>query len=872
MKIPLILFLFIISSIGYAQVSYEQTELDKILQKIEQTSSWTFNYDPTALANFQFTGQLPAENIQIQLHQLLYKTPYTFEISDKSILIFLESPKQYRLCGYIKDNLSRTSLSLANIFLDDHQQGTQSNEDGYFEVIIEAQKHQLITISYIGYQAQSFMIQEWQKEDCPDILLSINQALFGEEIIVKDYILQAITEGEQYNSVRFDYQKLLSKYTIIDQDILKTVQLIPGVTSIDESATNLQIRGGTPDQNLIVWEDVTLYDPGHLFGMISAINPYVIDDIQVFKGVFDPRYDNRVGGIVDLSLSDSISNQFKGGIGSTLTEAHGFFKFPVLTDKLSFTLSARNTINGLYNSPTIVNYSNRVFQETKIEEEREEVAEGEREAQQQLNFYDFNGKLIFRPTNYLSMKASWFKTQNDFNYQSLFFEDEFASNDIVFFNSEALNISGNISLKPNWTTKLGYSNSDYNNDYNNFLTDEGDDMIFYNNFVTNNISDQTYFISTDYQWSPHLSFSLGYDYNIKAVNFNIELEAIYEDDFQEFNTIEGHFHNTHLGFSFQKKKLSLNGGLRNTFYVESQKNRLSPRLNIQYGLTKNLKLKLSGGIFQQYISQLKEFGDNSLGLNNQVWIINRIDEEEEEVVQSARKVAGGLVFHKKGWLIDIEGYYNKTEGLSTFNPTFSSSAANELDFSTGNSTAMGLDFLIKKRWSAYNIWLNYSLSKTDFLFSEIEENAFPASNDQRHKLSLVNTWQYKNWNFSLNYQFKTGLPFTQATGIGEEIEFDEDGEIEETFSFIEFGRPNALRLRDYSRLDIGISYRPTIKGTNLQAEFTFSIINLLNANNELSRDYFIDDIEIEEDTFLEVLEINRRLLRRTPLLSARIYW
>ena len=350
--------------------------------------------------------------------------------------------------------------------------------------------------------------------------------------------------------------------------------------------------------------------------------------------------------------------------------------------------------------------------------------------------------------------------------------------------------------------------------------------------------------------------------------------ATYEDDFDEFQAIEGHFHNTYLGINFNKDKLSINGGLRNTFYRENQNNQISPRLNIQYALSNHLKFKLSGGIFQQYISQLKEFGENSLDLNNQISIINQPEEgEEEEAIQTANKIAAGWVFHQNGWLIDVEGYYNKTNGLSTFNPTFSSNAASDLDFSVGNSTARGIDFLIKKRWQQYHVWLNYSLSKVDYFFPDIDdEEVFPASNDQRHQLSLVNTWQFKKWNFSLNYQYKTGLPFTQALNIEEATEFDEDSEEEESFFFLEYGAPNAQRLKDYHRIDAGISYRPTFKNTKLQSEISFSIINLLNTRNDFSRDFFIDDFEVEAETFLTILDVNRRLLQRTPVVSVRVYW
>ena len=406
---PLRQFYIFIVCFCFCQIMNAQKNITAILQEIESSSDWVFNYDPEALAAYTFEESLQKGAIKHQLQQIFYRTPFDFEINGESILIFLETPQTFRLCGTIQDIESKVGLPLANIYNSKQQNGTQTGENGYFETEIIAYKNELMTISYIGYKSQTLMVQEFDQQDCKTFSLQIDGDLFGEEIIVKEYILPEITEGKTFSGVHIDFQKLAQRQTIIEQDILKTVQLIPGVTSIDESATNLQIRGGTPDQNLVLWENVTLYDPGHLFGMVSAINPYVVKEVKVFKGAFDPRYDSRIGGIVDLSLSNTIDNQFHGGIGSNLTEAHTYIQAPIVKNKLSVLLSGRNSINKFYNSPTLQSYSTKVFQGSKVEDQKEDVAEGDVDANQQLDFYDINAKVIFQPTDKLTLKASWVK-------------------------------------------------------------------------------------------------------------------------------------------------------------------------------------------------------------------------------------------------------------------------------------------------------------------------------------------------------------------------------------------------------------------------------------------------------------------------------
>ena len=139
----LLLFFSLCLSAQTTRPTYKQTGLGKILQNIEQSTGLTFNYDPTALDNYQFSGQLNNGTIQAQLKQLFYNTPYTFEITPQSILVYSEPSKAYRVCGTIKDKESATTLPLANIFLDDQKQGTQSDENGFFDIEINAQKHQI---------------------------------------------------------------------------------------------------------------------------------------------------------------------------------------------------------------------------------------------------------------------------------------------------------------------------------------------------------------------------------------------------------------------------------------------------------------------------------------------------------------------------------------------------------------------------------------------------------------------------------------------------------------------------------------------------------------------------------------------------------
>lgn len=856
-RLYLTLFFLIVSacSLLAQQRVFHEASLVDVVKYIESKTTLIFNYDPALLSIHSYSGAIKINDLERGLEVVFYNTPFSYEFTSKSVVVFLPEKNSYRVCGYVKDKLGESPLLLANIIADDRVHGTQTDENGFFDFILSAHKHQKITISYLGYVSESMMVQELDTVNCNEFLLELDENLFGSEIIVTDYVLSGITEGESYGGISMDYERLSSDHTNIEQDVLKTVQFIPGVTTIDESATNLQIRGGTTDQNLILWEGATLYGPGHFFGMLSSVNPFVIDQVKVYKGIFDPNYDHRVGGIVDMSLSDSVENKFQGGVGTTFSETHAFLKLPVLQNKLSVLASGRKTINESFNSPTLINYSAKVFQDTKVSEDvDEETAQG-------LDYFDWNLKLLFRPNDQLLFKSSYFKAVNDFNFTAPLYEDELVTNDDVRFDSEVLSFSTQVRFLDNWETHLGWTNSNYENDYSFSISDIEDDELTFSNKVFNNIKDRTFIISNKVWINDEWEWQLGYDYNHKEVNFFLDVFSEFEREAVDSNLLVGRFHNCFSSVQFQRNNWQMNVGLRANYYKEATDWGFSPRFNLQYSFSENIKFKFSTGILQQYISQLKEFGYNELGLNNPVWVLSK---SETETIQEAKKIAGGFVLNNRGWLFDVEAYYNKTEGLSTLSPLFVSDVA-IYDIAPGRSISRGLDLLLKKNINNYHFWINYSLGKVDFRFPEIRENSFSASNDQRHNLSVINSWRYKDFYLSLSYQYRTGLPFSEPVGWFSE-EDDEGG----IYYEIEFEELNSRRLKDYSRLDMSLRYKPTFQRIKMRSEFAFSIMNLLNQENIFSRSFYLDDLN--EDGQVELFSIDKILLKRTPQLLIRFYW
>lgn len=853
-------FLILSSQFLLAQtttLNFNQASLVEVIEQIEKNSNWQFNFNPEIVAPYEYTGILNTKEGEQMMFQLLQDTPFTFEILGTDILIYKEKKTLQLVCGYIIDQKTQVPLSYVNVFADDQINGTTTDENGYFELSFEAINRQTIFFKYIGYQEKQLTIKALQQsERCSTISLSIDLHLFDSEIIVRDYILDGITEGEDYSKISLDYTQLTKMHSPIEHDLLKTVQFLPGIVSLDGSATNLQIRGSTADQNLLLWEDTPIYGAGHFFGMISAINPFVVDKVEVHKGVYRPSYDNRVGGVIDMSLSDSIAHQWKAGVGATLTEVHAFAEVPILKNKLSLILSGRRSFNSWIETTTITNYSERVFQGTKVEEN--EVEEGTI-IDQILSFHDWNTKLLFRPNSKLLFTYGSLRTQNSFSYSILFEEDQILDNDQVNNKSTIDHIDMQFQISPHWQILASYSFSTYKSGSSFALSSEEDSTLIISSILLNDIRDQK--VGLEFLWNNQkdLLMNFGYDYSKKKVSYLINEFAQYEFDYFIFEELEGRFSNFFYALDWTKKKWKLNLGARLTQFQELERWYFSPRLNLQYVINESLKLKGAVGRMHQFIGQIAQVDNNELNPNNPLWVLTNFD---DGTPLTTTKYALGLLFQKDGWLLDVEYFDHNTKGINTITNKLGG-IVSQIERVFGNTVVTGLDVLLRKRWKQYHLWMNYSYNKAVFKFPELEVPSFPANNDFRHNWSIANTFSFHQWQITLNWQYRTGTPFSEPTAIVQD---------EEDF-YLEFEDLNRNRYPSFSRFDLGIQYITEIPKTSIKVASSFSIINLFGEQTLFQREYFLEEDEDAEDDAPPVLHyFDKFLLRRTPQLLVRLYF
>tara|TARA_Y100000385_G_scaffold286794_1_gene349542 strand:- start:1712 stop:4285 length:2574 start_codon:yes stop_codon:yes gene_type:complete len=854
-------FLVVLALLIKLNLSFGQKDLAKVFSELESFSDFTFNYEKDSLSLYFYDGEIPNQIDEKFITHILQSTPFHYQVTNRNeVLIYKSLPTMYTICGTIKDKLDDQILPYGNIKISNSVTGTESDDNGFFSFTHQGLKDDIVSISYIGYKSKDFRVSWFESEPCPIIILETDENILTDKVVIKGYILRDITKTKEYGSFHFNYENFTQRKSSLESDVLRSLQFLPGVSSTDDSATNLNIRGASADHSIVLWENAPLYNPGHMFGMISAINPYVVNQVNLYKDIFHPKYDNRVGSLIDISLNDKPSENLSIGAGLTLTEGHFFLESPIVKNHLSIILSGRKSIYDLFQSQTFSSYSETIFQNTKIEENQAEIEEGERTAENELSFHDLNAKVNFKPNAKINISGSYFKSRNRFSYSSEEFFDGLTSDDLVDYKVDIVSGIAQMNWNTQHSTTTEYTNSITENELEFSIVnmDEEDPLVY--SFGSNNINDESVKIDHKYRTSNGINFGLGYSYNIKEVGFALTEIAEFEEDINEQEKTSGKFHNLFMTVDGIIGNLNFNTGLKMTNPLGNNQYFISPRISIQYKLSNAFSIILATGRTFQFINQLEEFGGFDLNLNGNIWILKDIEDDE---ILEAKKVSLGALYKKDGWLFDVSGYRNVLSGLSLLQS--SSIGIDPEDFDDGQSTSVGIDLLINKNWSLIkkaNVqsWLTYSWNQNDYFFPNISSLTFPATIQQKHILKLVNKINYKNFQLMCSYHFKSGLPYSLPNGII-------PSEIDEDEFQINYESINGNQLSHYHRLDLGLTYQH--KSESINFEVSTSVLNLLDHTNIFSRSSFIDENEREEQI---IISSEKRLLKRTPLLMVRFFW
>lgn len=744
--------------------------------------------------------------------------------------ILASAQNSYTISGTITDASNGETVFGASVFLENTTIGAVTNAYGFYSITAEEGDYKLI-VSYIGYATASQKITLNGNQNINFEITEASTAL-EEVLIVAEESERVNIKSPQMSVSKLKVETIKQIPVVLGEvDIIKSIQLLPGVNNGGEGSSGFNVRGGAVDQNLVLLDEAIIYNTSHLFGFFSVFNADAIKDVKLYKGGIPARYGGRVSSVLDVRQKDGNSKKFElnGGIGliSSRLSAEG----PVFSNKGSFLVAGRGSYAHLFLQAT--GGENSAF------------------------FYDLNLK-----TNYNIDK------KNKLYLSAYFGRDEF--NFGANFNSGYGNASGNLRWNYIFSDRVFSNLSFIYSDYDYVLDFKSFDFDWISEITNYNIKyDLSYYQSNKLQ----LDFGFNaiyYDFNPGEINPTTETSSINPLILDQKRAFEnGIYASAEYKFS---EKLTATAGLRYSYFIRRggqpltvyennlpvvynetlgvyedgnaigetnfAKNEtietygnLEPRLALAYQINENSSFKAGYSYTAQYIHLLS----NTLSVTPlDVWAPSGSFIKP----QLSNQYAVGYFrnFKDKTYSLEVEGYYKTVDNRIDYVDGSDLIGQNtiETEILNGELRAYGLEFLIRKTKGNFTGWLAYTISKAEQRTPGgaaggpgiNNGNWYYAAQDRTHDVSLTGNYKLNDkWNFGANVIYQTGRPVTYP-----------DGQYTyEDINVANFSDRNASRLTAYHRIDVSATYKPNRKpDKRWKGEWVFGIYNLYNRRNAAS--------------------------------------
>jgi len=727
-----------------------------------------------------------------------------------SIIGTVSAQETYTLSGYIKDKASGEELIGATIQVKDTTIGASSNIYGFYSLSLPEGGYTLV-VSYIGYNSLELEVSLRENKTFDIELTTVSTEM--EEVVVKAEKDDATLEDAGVGTTKINIKKLETLPVFMgEKDILKSIQLLPGISASSEGSTGLNVRGGKPDQNLILLDEAVVYNPSHFLGFFSVFNSDALKDLTIYKGGIPAQYGGRASSVLDIYMKNGNKRKFSlsGGLG--LISSRLTFEGPIVKDKGSFIISGRAT------------YLDLILR----------LVQPDQFGDLALGFWDLN------------VKANYSIGKKDRIYLSGYMgRDNFKFGDFGGLNY------GNYTVTFRWNHTFNeklFSNTSF------FFSD------YYYGYVIGRSGEQftieagirDFALKQDYSYYHSPKHTIRYGWNVTYHQF--QPSQLRSDNSNINSLIADKKHATesgiYVGHEFQiSDKIKAIYGLRfslfNQFgpgdiYAFDQDNNITdttnyntlehiqtywgiePRLALTYQVHPTTKLEFGYHRIHQYVHLLS----NSTSLApNDMWIpsTNIVKPQIADQVSLGVKQS----FLKGKLSVGLEGYFKYLQNQVDYENGADILLNNKIESQilNGAGWSYGGELLVQANVGDFSGWLSYTLSKTQYQFDEINDGQpYSAKQDRTHDISLVGTYTLKKrWVFSIAWVYQTGNAVTFPSG-----KYEINGQKVSYFT-----ERNGYRMPDAHRLDIAITFKnkPSKK---FQSSFTLGVYNVYNRKNPYS--------------------------------------
>lgn len=660
-----------------------------------------------------------------------------------------------------------------------------------------------------------------------------------QEVVVGSYLTSGISRNNNgITSIKPQQFGILPG--MIEPDVLQTIQALPGVMSVDETISNINIRGGTHDQNLILWDGIKMYQSGHFFGLISAFNPYLTQHVDVSKNGTSARYGDGVSSVIDMQNANELSHHFKAGVGLNMTHMDGFLVLP-LGKKTELQFSTRRSITDWIDTPTYDSYFDRVFQDTDLTNNGRDL-NGTISKDERFYFYDVSAKLLTNLNKKDRLRFNFLTISNDVHYreQSTINDENTESNSFLKQNS----LSGGATYLRTWNSKFNTSLQFYGSKYD--LDANNQDVINNQRLIQENkVLEYAVKLDTDWFINNHFKLSSGYQFFETGIS---NLEDMNNPRFKSYIKEVVRTHSVYSELKYLSSNLNTNVkvGARANYYEKFDVYKLEPRVSFSQRFLNYFRFELLGELKTQTTSQIIDLQNDFLGIEKRRWIL--ANNESIPIIES-KQASAGIHYNQNQLLVSAETYLKHVDNITSRSQGFQNQFQYVKDI--GSYEVVGLDVLVNKQFENTSAWLSYSYSKNTYQFDIINNGkAFPNNVDIQHAVTFGATHTLGNLKLAIGVNWHTGKPITEPNNDDPVIGND-----------INYNAPNSSNLKDYFRTDFSATYRLKLSETT-NAVAGISLWNLTNQENIINSYY-----KLEDD---EVIRIDNTSLGLTPNASLRV--
>ena len=744
------------------------------------------------------------------------------------------------ISGYVKEAGSEEQLPGVNVFIPDTPFGAVTNTYGFYSLTIPKSDSAIISFSFVGYDRVEKRIVLDKNKQIDVFLPAVTQL---DEVTVsarreEDYV----SRSAQMSQIEIPISQIKKVPAFFgEKDVLKVLQLMPGVQKGTEGQTGLYVRGGGPDQNLIILDDAVVYNANHLFGFFSIFNSDALKSVELTKGGFPARFGGRLSSVLEMNMKEGAKDKLHGEGGIGLISSRLTLEGPV-SKKSSFLISGRRTYIDLLAKPLIA-------QQQRGDDSQ--VRPG-------YYFYDLNAKMNYD----LSYKDKLYIS--GYFGRDKFYVDETSSTS----KSKAGLDWGNATATLRWNHLLNqklfvntsFIFSNFNFGVNSYSNEDGGNDEFSLQY-TSRIRDLGIKTDFDYFPSPKHTVKFGAQATFhRFIPSALAVEGSFignpiETSVEAVNTIES---GVYIEDTWQAlDALKMNAGFRLSSFQTKTKNYIlpEPRFSAALRLARDFSFKASYAQMNQYVHLLSNTG---LGLPTDLWVPTT----DKVKPQHSRQIAAGFAkdITKPALTLTLEGYYkvmdniiNYKEGSSFLSITGEN--ANELSWedniTAGRGWSYGTELLLQKKAGKLSGWIGYTLSWTKWQFPELNfGKTFYPRYDRRHDLSVVGIYELtKRITLSATWVYGTGnaltLPVARFTGVSDNFySVANNGKVYTSWygaRVSEYGEKNSFRAEPFHRMDIAIQLRK--KKRRHERTWEFGIYNVYNRRNP-----FFYDISEETKT------------------------